>query len=381
VCEGFAFDVYKKPEPDKQDGRAPRFGGPLADRLLCCIQPLIDGVPAPPTNTNDPAAWHQWCCRFKASLKKYLEQYDRTNCALLHALECVTCPRANDQEFWPRFTQSLQKLVLIWAEALFNCICLALLPPAPEATHDVRVPLATVRVRAKDCKVLSVCNWTTERKLLVGWPSVSYWLSIIPIGQWLHALLDQICCRTLVGPDCDELEGRLNGSSATVGTQPTSAVPSPAAPVAPGATAPAPPPPGAPPQPFLGAERFNPVFERSGEVRAFLDLVGSALVRRKTPLDALAFLSSVSRFNSPGATDESKLSEVESNNIPQFLALNVFGRSLGNAALETPWVGALARAVAGRAPKADDDTKSRLAALEGELAAQKAEIARLKRHE
>src|SRR5690606_4834588 len=133
-----------------------------------------------------------------------------------------------------------------------------------EATHDVRVPLATVRVRAKDCKVLSVCNWTTERKLLVGWPSIAYWLSIVPIGQWLHALLDQVCCRTLVGPDCDELDGRLRGVGATVGRQPSNAAPSDVAPApgAPGATAPAPnppqpPPAGESPRPFLGAERFN----------------------------------------------------------------------------------------------------------------------------
>lgn len=214
TCEGYTFSVYRKPEKEQRDDNQRGFGleGAFWDQLRCCLQPLLDALPPmPQQGTIDPTtgagvpataqalAYSSWCCRFRDNLYKHFSQSRNTTCEILARLRAVSCPNPQNRDnFMQDFTRAFFELLAIWLEGIKNCICLALLPPVPQNTCDLRVPLATVKVRARDCQVLSICNWTTERKLLISWPAVTHWLSIVPIGTLLRELLDRLCCRSLL---------------------------------------------------------------------------------------------------------------------------------------------------------------------------------------
>jgi hypothetical protein len=208
ICEGHTFSVYRKPEKTEKDDD--RFGleGAFWDALRCCVQPLLDAIPPmPQLGSNDSTvpqqnqlvAYARWCCRFRDNLLKYFQTSRNASCEILTRLRAIHCPNPqNPDNFSQDLLESLYGLLAVWVEGVKNCLCLALLPPVPQATCDLRVPLATVRIRARDCQVLSICNWTTERKLLISWPAVTHWLSVVPIGALLRDLLDRLCCNSLL---------------------------------------------------------------------------------------------------------------------------------------------------------------------------------------
>jgi hypothetical protein len=86
-----------------------------------------------------------------------------------------------------------------YLDAWLACLCSALLPPCPEPTSDVRVPLAGLHIGSNPCRVLRVCNWTTQRKFATTFPALQYWLSVSPIMREFRQLLDLACCFDLAG--------------------------------------------------------------------------------------------------------------------------------------------------------------------------------------
>jgi hypothetical protein len=208
TCEGYAFSVYRKPEPQGKDEARLGLEGAFWDALRCCAQPLLDALPPMPTldntdstvvQSNQLVAYSRWCCRFRDNLLKYFLQSRNASCEVLTRLRAISCPNPQNRDNFSRdLLESFYGLLAVWLEGLKNCLCLALLPPVPQSTCDLRVPLATVRIRARDCQVLSICNWTLERKLLISWPAVTHWLSVVPIGSLLRELLDRLCCNSLL---------------------------------------------------------------------------------------------------------------------------------------------------------------------------------------
>ena len=331
VCEGFSFDVYKKPVVDpKQDDDKSVFnlGGSFAEEFNCCAQALIKTVPpSPDLQTDDlyqyAAAVSKWCCSWKKNLVDYFLSHPNTSCEVIEFLQAVECPSLlKPGSFSTDFMVSFLSLLAAWAEGLKVCLCLALLPPTPDSTCDKRVPLATVRVRSRDCKVLSICNWTMERKIMVTWPAMGHWLGIFSIGEFFHQLLDTLCCRSLLGifegilddfPQRDPFGDSNNNnksehfmmmSSAETGSSATE------------------------PSQF----KFSEVLSQfSGEVASrltladvnakssnFSEFIGSSLARGDKPLEIGALLNGVSpRFKMPD--NGQKLSEVEAQNVPLLL--------------------------------------------------------------
>ena len=231
ICEGYRFCVYRKPERDPQgDPRRLRLfdeDAPLIRQLLCCLELLTATFPTLPGDLGDdltPAARRELvrlCCRFKANLVDYFNRHPHTNCEITGILATLRCP---DPEQEDGFGQALMvaylSLLAIWLDGLKQCICLALLPPAPAPICEDRVALATVRVRVRDCKVLRVCNWTTERDLLISWPAVTYWLGSLGIWDMLRQALDNICCANLLDLFDDFTQGDLVGAAPQAGLQP-----------------------------------------------------------------------------------------------------------------------------------------------------------------
>src|SRR5262245_13691551 len=127
----------------------------------------------------------------------YFTDGPESDCTLAEQISPVSCPDPNDQNFASEMFAVLTALATPLLEALLACFCHALLPPAPCGTTEDRIPLAVVRVRKRDCKVVSVCNFTPLRKTVITFPTLAYWLSWIPLGSALSDLIHQLCCTPL----------------------------------------------------------------------------------------------------------------------------------------------------------------------------------------
>lgn len=331
VCEGYQFDVYRKAEPENRfdndfDDDDVEFGGALAEAFSCCVQGLFGAIALPPGQANpdniaqNPAAWHQWCCRTRDGLIQYYSRNPGTNCELLRSLYTLVCPNPNSDGFAQQMAQVADQLGVIFLEGLFNCLCLALLPPAPEGTGDPRVPLATVKVRGKDCEIISICNWTVCRKMVTTWPAMCYWWSIVPIGQIIRNALDQICCGTLFFRD--DVRGSIDpqpvpGSTGINVGDDTGFTPS---------------------DNFSNnarinaTHRLNPEFGLDAEMGAVKTFVANTIARGDQPLEPATLLNSISRFNLD--TDQPVLAGVEARNLPHLLLANSLARPLARAGLK-----------------------------------------------
>lgn len=385
VCEGYQFDVFRKAEPENRFGTNDddddlEFGGELVEAFQCCVQGLFGAISLPPGQANfeninaNPAAWHQWCCRTRDGMIQYFSQNPGTNCELLKALYTLVCPNPNSDGFAQQMSAIADQLGLILIEGLFNCLCLALLPPALEGTSDQRVPLATVKVRGKDCEIVSICNWTVCRKMVTTWPTMCYWWSILPIGQLIRNALDRVCCDSFI------FRGR---DDATFDPQPDPGTGVPGAVGIGGDDS------GFTPSDNFSnsgrinaSHRLNPQFDLDRELGAVSKFVKATMARGDKPLDPAAVLNSISRFNLSG--EQPNLAKIESRNLPQFLLLNSLARPLAQAGLSkvktdnsmlTSLFSDLGGLMDGIA--VDDGLKDRVAELESKLEQQQVLIKNL----
>jgi len=296
VCESYSFDVYQAPEVPRDRPR--RLHGALIDAFYCCVQPLIDVIrkpPAEPTQDNfkDPQLadkWTLWCCRVKDALIGWLTHGPQPDCMLLTKVSALVCPAPNSQDFATAMAQAYDQIQEFLVDATLACLCAALLPPAPFGTSDDRVPLAVVSVRKRDCKVLSICNWTPLRKLVLTFPTLEYWLGWIPWLKSLGEILTRLCC--------GEEEARV--VIADPNERPRSSVP------AAGASA---------------TLALNPALDAdtAADNQTLTSLLQRAFARGDTPVDARAFVGAMFGFNA-GSTQP--LSANERANIAPFLLLN-----------------------------------------------------------
>ena len=309
ICEGFEFEVYRKPKNESDpcqpdDKRHPLALNPdseLFQRLQCCWEALVVRFPKLP-NQDDPSALHDWMCRFKDFLQRYLSSKPGYNCELLARLNTIVCP-PNNLNALGQIQETIGLLVLVWLDALLACFCSALLPPCPTAHPDARVPIATFKVSADPCRVLSICNWTHYRKITTTFPTLQYWLDILPFGVQLRCLLERICCTQIMGrvPQQDSSAGVSN---AAVADQPSREGRF----VIPPALA------------ERAHKRVNPQVTDPERMAGVSSLLRSALVRRRGTLDPKTFVESF--FLADKEKTAAHLSSVETANLSQFLLLN-----------------------------------------------------------
>jgi hypothetical protein len=144
-------------------------------------------------------------------------------------------------------------------------------------------------VRRRDCAVLRVCNQTPQRRYVLTFPNILYWLSLIP---WLRSpgeLLHDLCCKPLWDPKV------VNGSLAD----------------------------------NQAMSKLNPTVSPAGTVtnRAFTQMAVDAANRGAQPLDPFKFIASLVGGGDMMEQDQ-LLSPTERENVPQFLLLNQVLRPL-----------------------------------------------------
>ena len=188
VCESYEFEVYKAPAQDPE--KASR--GAMIERFEACLRGLFAVEPPLPENRE---RLQEWCCQLKENFSDYFVSHPIHDCQALEQLHLLTCPPPNADQTPAQYRLAvLLQLAPIIGEYLRSCLCSALLPPCPEATDDTRVPLATITIRKRDCKIMRVCN-LGPRKFLTTFPTLQYWFSFLPFVRQLRQSLEQICCR------------------------------------------------------------------------------------------------------------------------------------------------------------------------------------------
>lgn len=390
VCEGFAFEVYRKPPATGRPGGDDRREvlnpqSELVQRFQCCIQLLLTEAPplpgplGPPTNEAASQAWYRWIVAMRAQLRRYFASHGATNCELLARFDTIPFPPSGGVANSAAIFLAAVLLVVVWMDALFACFCSALLPPCPAPSKEVRVPLASIHVSGHPCRVLRICNWSVHRKFATTFPALQYWLGMFPYGVALRKLLEQLCCF--------DLGVIIRGADRGVFAPQSTPHPGPHAAAAPAAPAEE--------EEARSAwdranGRLNPELDEPARIGAARELLAAALARTGKTLDlgvlAEGMLLPAGR-NSGTGNEGPGLGAAELANLPQFMAANGLLRPIAAGSFE-PALAALAGlagiggAVPGGAP---DPTRPDLAKMQAQLDALRAsvdaqagEIARLK---
>lgn len=204
ICEGYRYRLFKMPKEEKKRLHGDQTGwlssfrqskGPIYDRLMCCLVPLLE-LYIKNSNNNNSDQWVQRCCKIKAELREIILQHTSGNCELLKRLDCIHCELQSQSNDTGGAKNVLLQLLLIGLQLLVDCLCNALIPPCPEPSLDDCIPLAAITVVGNQCRVKKVCNWTEHRKYVITMPTLKYWFSIFTRGKSLSGVLERLCCDT-----------------------------------------------------------------------------------------------------------------------------------------------------------------------------------------
>jgi len=237
VCEGYRFIAYPAPKERQLDASGirgqgsgdliwswlfanrSRFG-PLIERVLCCVtkamelrQNIREGVAI---NSTAAAAVY---VEYAEALADFAADFAIHGCAFVGRTKELRDEAGLYKRSAPRnltaaarradLSDRIRVLDETWMEIVSECFCSALLPGCPTPPSTNCVPLAVVTISDDDCRVIDICNWS-ERKLLITWPTISYWLSWLPwrlVWKWI---LD-MCCGSERNPGAYRLLTLMSG--------------------------------------------------------------------------------------------------------------------------------------------------------------------------
>jgi hypothetical protein len=192
TCESHYFSLYKA----APDAETERDAGAMVDRFENCVKGLFDVEPALPASIEQV---QNWCCQLKENWIDFFTDHPIHDCGALERLSLFVCPAPSSDQTPAQYRVGvLVQLAPILGEYLRACLCSALLPPCPDPVGDNCVPLATITIRKRDCKILRVCNWS-QRKFATTFSNLQYWFSFLPFARTLRQAIDRVCCRPFRG--------------------------------------------------------------------------------------------------------------------------------------------------------------------------------------
>lgn len=220
ICEGFTWKAYPAPKPDNRLGNYPLpygnrsallswlYGnratlGPLLDRVLCCVLAAMDlRGQVREGRGDDPRVVLNVYRDYVEALRDFARDFAIHECAALTRMnEVVTEALAylaalgNRAPTAAELAELRRRLLLLdgtWINLIAECFCSALLPACPEPATDNCVPIAVVTLQKQNCRIEEICNWEA-RKLLITWPTITYWLSWLPWDN-LKRWVARLCC-------------------------------------------------------------------------------------------------------------------------------------------------------------------------------------------
>jgi hypothetical protein len=220
ICEGFTWKAYPVPKPATRLGQYPLpygnrsalmswlYGnratlGALLDRVLCCVLAAMDlRAQVREGRGDDPRMVLQVYREYVEALRDFARDFAIHECAALARMNAVVTealafidtvgasgPNAAEVA---ELRRRLLDLDVNWINLIAECFCSALLPACPEPATDNCVPLAVVTLERRNCRIVEICNWE-QRKLLITWPTIGYWLSWLPWDN-LKRWIARLCC-------------------------------------------------------------------------------------------------------------------------------------------------------------------------------------------
>lgn len=195
ICEGYVFELCPMPALPTGDKKCPTTRGPIA-RACNCLQSLLAGFQQFPGVDSTQSAQYTWLCNAQNYAYNLLISIDLHDCTALQKLSAMVIPQPGDPNFDALYANALTILATILVDQLYNCICLAMLPPCPDPVCDDRVILATVTVSGSgsSCQVVDICNFS-DRNFLVTMQSLAYWLG--DITPLIRKAISSLCCRPI----------------------------------------------------------------------------------------------------------------------------------------------------------------------------------------
>jgi hypothetical protein len=170
IREGYRLGVARADDETPAD-ELPSFDSEMK-RCLEAFAPLrgmpsLEGMTAP--------AARKACCDYLRAVEKVLHAAPGLRCELRQQLADLECPNAQggDGEIIARADAVVHAAHAIAAEALLDCVCVAMLPPCPPTPGDARLVLACITVR--DDEILRIC--AGRRRQVIGFPTLDYWLA------------------------------------------------------------------------------------------------------------------------------------------------------------------------------------------------------------
>jgi hypothetical protein len=299
VCESYGFRVYKAPRTTDRKQSA----GAMADAFQACVKEFTDAMPSFDLPTTGNQAVHDWCCALHDAFADWFLSHPPYGCDLVRRIAAIACPNPNDQNFDAAIAQARSQFLLGALEILLSCFCSALMPPCPAPPGDDCVPLAVVTVSTvHGCQVQNICNWTTQRKYVTTFPSLQYWLSILPFGRLLREAIEGLCCKTFLRRMTDmasnstDANQPIESASASTTSNGTSA------------------------NDISPSTYFRGSAQTMARSRAFMQLAVQSLVSRETSANAEQLV--LGMVGDKDAEGNPVLTELERENLLQFLVLD-----------------------------------------------------------
>jgi hypothetical protein len=219
ICEGYHFTLFRPaevgPTNDQPGGRPlaanwmygvpARFSGSptrnLEQSAWACLSDFISLARQlkSPTDNSGVQDLYKWCCSLKDAFQNFLAQHGGTDCTLYDLLNSFRCPDPisygdDTEKYKQAISAQIGELAGTLHQYVQQCLCSAVLSPLPAAMQDNCVPLATVTLRRKDCRIIKVCN-TDVRKFAITFANLSYWFSSFePFLAQFREALDRLCC-------------------------------------------------------------------------------------------------------------------------------------------------------------------------------------------
>lgn len=215
IIEGYRLDVVKSPPEFCQHEEVSDvlLENTLLGKIVACAQKTQDyinqRVPSSDmtllneiafnynSNANyDLGDLHAAACRFRQAIYDlYVQNEMNVRCGVFDVMKQVTCPTPATgdtvQSYVPVIKPEVENLFTLLAQYISDCICLALEPPcAPDPTCE-RLVLACVTI--KNDKIVKICNFSC-RKHAGAFPSLYYWLSLVPIIPLIAEYVAKTCC-------------------------------------------------------------------------------------------------------------------------------------------------------------------------------------------
>ena len=202
INEGFRLCVIPWTQTEVSTGPLPGTAAYQMEQCRQAMEQLILQVPPldpkgskPPI--TDPQLAFAAVCNFLTTLKQQFARMAMTRCDLLDKLSQLSVPTPPsdtstyiDNQLKP-FLDNLGQLVF---SALFDCVCMAFIPPCPPDPCDDRLCLACVTVQSG--KIIDICLFGCRHQL-VTFHTLYYWLSLAGLDGVLVALkrgFELLCC-------------------------------------------------------------------------------------------------------------------------------------------------------------------------------------------